>query len=86
MMLCKKFVVICSVCWRARYEDPSVQHETCGWRDLDALVTEEHLGGDDYVLSYGYCPTCGEAFHQEFHARQLAAGQPYDPVQRHAVH
>jgi hypothetical protein len=53
---------------------------------LNALITEDHLEGDDFVLSYGYCATCGEAFVQEVHARQLtAAGQPYGSLQRHAV-
>ena len=82
MILCKKFVVICSVCWRARYEDPGGDNRS-GWRDLNALITEDHLEGNDYVLSYGYCPTCGEAFVQEVHARQLTAGQPQGAVQRH---
>jgi hypothetical protein len=86
MILCKKFVVICSVCWRARYEDPGVDGNRGGWRELNALITEDHLEGDDFVLSYGYCATCGEAFVQEVHARQLtAAGQPYGSLQRHAV-
>lgn len=85
MILCKKFVVICSVCWRARYEDPGADHDRNDWRDLDALITEEHLDGDDYVLSHGYCPTCGEAFLQEIHARQLTAGQPHGPMQHQAL-
>jgi hypothetical protein len=50
---------------------------------LNALITEDHLEGNDYVLSYGYCPTCGEAFVQEVHARQLTAGQPHGAIQRH---
>ncbi|HET6674953.1 MAG TPA: hypothetical protein VFG71_06425 [Nitrospiraceae bacterium] len=85
MMLCKKLVVICSVCWRARYEDAGTEHHRDRWQELDALITEEHLNGDDYALSHGYCPTCVEAFLQELHARQVTAGQSYGSVPRHAV-
>lgn len=85
MMLCKKLVVICSVCWRARYEDSGTEHHRDRWCELDALITEEHLDGDDYALSHGYCPTCLEAFLQELHARQVTAGQSYASVPRHAV-
>jgi hypothetical protein len=84
MLFCKKMVVICSVCWRARYEEPGTNRDQNGWRDLEALITEEHLDSEDYVLSHGYCPTCGEAFLQEVHARQITAGQPYGALQRHA--
>jgi hypothetical protein len=84
MLLCKKIVVICSVCWRARYGEGTEQDEK-GWRDLEALITEEHLEGEDYVLSHGYCPTCGEAFHQEIHARQMTAGQPSGSLPRYAL-
>jgi hypothetical protein len=86
MMLCKKFVVICSVCWRARYENPGAHHDRTNWRDLDALITDEHLDGEDYVLSQDYCPTCLEAFLQEFHARQITACQPLGSLQRQAIH
>ena len=84
MILYKKFVVICSVCWRARCEEQGAAHDGSGWRDLNALINEEHLDADDYALSYGYCPTCGEAFLQEVHARQITAGQPHGALQRHA--
>ena len=86
MILCKKLVVICSVCWRAHYEDSATEcHQEDGWRELDAVIAEQHLDGDDYALSHGYCPTCLEAFLQELHARQLTAGQSYGFMPRQAV-
>ena len=82
MILCKKLVVICSVCWRARYEDSVTERHPDAWRELGAVIAEEHLDGDDYSLSHGYCPTCLEAFLQELHARQIT---PHGIMPRQAV-
>jgi hypothetical protein len=85
MILCKKLVVICSVCWRARYEDSVTERHRDAWRELDAVISEEHLDGDDYALSHGYCPTCLEAFLQELHARQMTPGQSHGVMPPQAV-
>ena len=84
MMLCKKLVVICCVCWRA-HEGNSADHVPEGWRELDVLISEEHLQADDYELSHGYCPTCLEAFLQEYHARQLTSAQSFRHARNAAV-
>jgi len=80
MILYKKSVVICCVCWRSHYGEFTLEQDLEGWRELDALIADEHLEADDYVLSHGYCPTCLEAFLQESHARQLTAGLEHRPV------
>ena len=84
-MLHKKSVVICCVCWRSHYETFTRDQDPEGWRELDALIADEHLGADDYILSHGYCPTCLEAFLQESHARQLTAGSGHRPVSHPAL-
>jgi hypothetical protein len=85
MILYKKSVVICCVCWRSHYGEFAPDQDPEGWRELDELITDEHLGADDYVLSHGYCPTCLEAFLQESHARQLTVGSGRRPISSPAL-
>ncbi len=86
MILHKKSVVICCVCWRSHSEAFTSDQDPEGWRELDALIADEHLGADDYILSHGYCPTCLEAFLQESHARQLTTGLGPSPVSSPALY
>jgi len=86
MILYKKSVVICCVCWRSHYGEFTLDQDPEGWRELDALIADEHLGADDYILSQGYCPTCLEAFLQESHARQLTTGPGHSPVSPPALY
>lgn len=82
MILFKKSVIICCVCWRSHYDEFTLAQDKDkeGWRELNELIADEHLEADDYILSHGYCPTCLEAFLQESHARQLTAGSGQRPL------
>ena len=81
-----KCVMICSVCWRARYEPTGLLNEREGWRNLEALIADEQLEGEDYALSQGYCPTCLEAFLQESHARQVGPVPSHTTMPRQLAH
>lgn len=77
-----KRVVICSMCWRAHNADVGADDRRERWRQLEALISDEHLGSDEYELSDGYCPICLEAFGQALDATHVIATQPFGPMQR----
>ncbi len=70
MAMTKPSVAICDVCWRAWVDEPSSGKGSDRWIALDALLTREQLGPDDYALSHGYCPGCTTALVEAFQARQ----------------